>query len=231
MRYPSVAGFLMLTIMSFSIWFLFLKTLLARKSRTSVWFLTLHCDVGKDLPSWLYKSSFVFSSLPFFTPSVGFFSFLKKRARPVPLFPCLPPQYPSLMWELTLYLLHFLTFFLEWFLMLCFAVHRSTVGFHFSICFLMYSQWVSWYLHRALCLAFLCVLILLISSDSSYVCYTLPRDSLEFVVLFLLLHSAGVCLGYQLQLCWSHVYAPLFYILLFFPFFFLPLSFNCPGGA
>ena len=36
---------------------------------------------------------------------------------------------------------------------------------------------------------------------------------------FLLLHSAGVCLGYQLQLCWSHVYAPLFYILLFFPFF------------
>ena len=83
----------------------------------------------------------------------------------------------------------------------------------------MYSQWVSWYLHRALCLAFLCVLILLISSDSSYVCYTLPRDSLEFVVLFLLLHSAGVCLGYQLQLCWSHVYAPLFYILLFFPFF------------
>ena len=57
----------------------------------------------------------------------------------------------------------------------------------------------------------------------------------EIPFAFFFSHSAGVCIGYQPTFCWSHVYAPLSYILLYFPFSFalgpliaLERLYNCP---
>ena len=126
----------------------------------------------------------------------------------------------------------FLSFFVLFFLSLLHFWHLSWLSFFkvvFSysaliscqaLCLCLLVLLVSWYLASAPCLILLSLRI-----DFFDLPFCLLYLALRFPFLFLFLffsHSAGVCIGYQPILCWSHVYAPLSYILLYL--FFLPLA-------